>query len=60
MAYLRSQLGEIINGTKPGRHSDQEITFLKTVGVASVDAAAAAAILAEAGKNGLGTVIEIS
>ncbi len=59
-ATVDAELGEIINGIKPGRHSDEEITFFKTVGVAVEDAAAAAAILSEAEKNELGTVIEVS
>lgn len=59
-ATIDAELGEIINGIKPGRHSDEEITFFKTVGVAVEDAAAAAAILTEAEKNELGTVIEVS
>ncbi len=45
---------DIKNDCKP------EITFFKTVGVAVEDAAAAAAILSEAEKNELGTVIEVS
>lgn len=57
---IDAELGEIINGLKPGRQSDEEITFFKTVGVAVEDAAAAAAILSEAEKNELGTVIEVS
>jgi ornithine cyclodeaminase len=59
-ATVDAELGEIINGIKPGRHSDEEITFFKTVGVAVADAAAAAAILSEAETNGLGKVIEVS
>ena len=59
-ATVDAELGEIINGIKPGRHSDEEITFFKTVGVAVEDAAAAAAILFEAETNGLGKVIEVS
>ncbi len=59
-ATIDAELGEIINGLKPGRQSDEEITFFKTVGVAVEDAAAAAAILSEAEKNELGTVIEVS
>ena len=59
-ATVDAELGEIINGIKPGRHSDEEITFFKTVGVAVEDAAAAAAILSEAETNGLGKVIEVS
>ena len=41
-ATVDAELGEIINGIKPGRQSDEEITFFKTVGVAVEDAAAAA------------------
>ena len=59
-ATIDAELGEIINGLKPGRQSDEEITFFKTVGVAVEDAAAAAAILTEAEKNELGTAIEVS
>jgi ornithine cyclodeaminase/alanine dehydrogenase-like protein (mu-crystallin family) len=59
-ATVDAELGEIINGIEPGRHSDEEITFFKTVGVAVADAAAAAAILSDAEKNGLGKVIEVS
>lgn len=59
-ATVDAELGEIINGIKPGRQSDEEITFFKTVGVAVEDAAAAAAILSEAEKNELGTVLEVS
>ena len=59
-ATVDAELGEIINGIKPGRYSDEEITFFKTVGVAVEDAAAAAAILFEAETNGLGKVIEVS
>jgi ornithine cyclodeaminase len=59
-ATVDAELGEIINGTKPGRQSEEEVTFFKTVGVAVEDAAAAAAILSEAEKNDLGTVLEVS
>jgi ornithine cyclodeaminase/alanine dehydrogenase-like protein (mu-crystallin family) len=59
-ATIEAELGEIINGIKPGRQSNEEITFFKTVGVAVEDAAAAAAILSEAEKNKLGTIIDVS
>ena len=58
-ATIEAELGEIVNGLKPGRQFDEEITFFKTVGVAVEDAAAAAAVLNEAEKNELGTVIEL-
>jgi ornithine cyclodeaminase len=59
-ATIDAELGEIINGTKPGRQSDHEITFFKTVGVAAEDASAASAILREAEKLDLGTVIAVN
>jgi ornithine cyclodeaminase/alanine dehydrogenase-like protein (mu-crystallin family) len=59
-ATIEAELGEIVNGLKPGRQSAEEITFFKTVGVAVADATAAAAVLNEAEKNELGTVIEVS
>ena len=54
-----AEIGEIVNGTKQGRQSDDEITFFKSVGVAVQDAVAAAAVLAEAEAKALGTLIEI-
>jgi len=58
-AEIEAELGEIVNGLKPGRRSDAEITFFKSVGVAVQDAAAAAAVLAEAEAKGLGIVVEL-
>ena len=58
-ASIDAELGEIVNGTKPGRQSDEEITFFKSVGVAVQDAAAAAVVLAEAEEQGLGLVVEL-
>ncbi len=57
-APIHAELGEIINGQKPGRQSAEEITFFKSVGVAAQDAAAASAALAEAERLGLGTVVD--
>jgi len=58
-APMHAELGEIVNGVKPGRASDDQITFFKSVGVAAQDAAAACAVLAEAEAQGLGTVVEL-
>ena len=58
-ATMHAELGEIVNGVKPGRTSDDQITFFKSVGVAAQDAAAASAVLAEAEAQGLGTVVEL-
>ena len=54
-AEIDAEIGEILNGDKPGRESDAEITFFKSVGVAVQDAVASAAVLAEAEAKGLGT-----
>ncbi len=56
---IDAEIGEIVNGEKPGRQSDDEITFFKSVGVAVQDAVAGAAVLAEAEVLGLGTVVEM-
>lgn len=58
-AQIDAEIGEILNGDKPGRESDSEITFFKSVGVAVQDAVAGAAVLTEAEAKGLGTLIEI-
>ena len=58
-AEIDAEIGEIVNGDKPGRESDSEITFFKSVGVAVQDAVAAAVVLAEAEAKALGTLIEI-
>ena len=58
-AKIDAELGEIINGVKPGRQSETEITFFKSVGIAVQDAIAAATVLTEAQTRGLGTVVEL-
>ena len=59
LVFGSAEIGEIVNGDKQGRQSDDEITFFKSVGVAVQDAVAAAAVLAEAEAKALGTLIEI-
>jgi ornithine cyclodeaminase len=58
-ASIYAELGEIVNGHKPGREAADEITLFKSVGIAAQDAAAAGAALAEAEARGLGTLVEI-
>ena len=58
-AEIDAEIGEIVNGDKPGRQSDDEITFFKSVGVAVQDAVAGAAVLSEAEAKGLGIVVEL-
>ena len=59
-AEIDTEIGEIVNGDKRGRQSDDEITFFKSVGVSVQDAVAGAAVLAEAEAKGLGTIIEMA
>ena len=58
-AEIDAEIGEIINGDKSGRQSDDEITFFKSVGVAVQDAVAGAVVFAEAEAKGLGTLVEM-
>lgn len=56
---IDAEIGEIVNGEKPPRQSDNEITFFKSVGVAVQDIAAAEIVLAKAKALNLGTIIEM-
>lgn len=58
-AHIYGEIGEIINGQKPGRESRDEITFFKSVGVAVQDAAAAGQILRSAEEQGLGAIVRL-
>lgn len=52
------ELGEIIEGVKPGRSSDTQITFFKSVGLAAQDVVAARLALRQAEQLGLGQLVE--
>ena len=54
---IHAEIGEIINGTKPGRMSAQEITVFDTTGVAIQDLATAGYALEEAIKKNKGSRI---
>jgi ornithine cyclodeaminase len=58
-AAIHAEIGEILNGEKPGRTSTDQITFFKSVGVAVQDASAAARVLANAEKMDLGRLVEL-
>jgi ornithine cyclodeaminase len=49
-----TELGEVISGKRPGRQSDNEITFFKSVGHAVFDLLAARAVFAMAMAKGVG------
>lgn len=55
---IHAELGEIVLGMKPGRQSDEEITFFKSVGNAVQDASAAQIALKNAHAMKLGIEVE--
>jgi ornithine cyclodeaminase len=57
--WIRSEIGEIINGTSRGRENPEQITLFKSVGVAVQDAIAAGRALQKAEELGLGQVITL-
>ena len=50
------ELGEVIDGSKPGRESNDDVTFFKSVGMSLQDAAAAGVALRNAERNDDGEV----
>ena len=56
--HFRTELGEVVLGRTPGRESDSEITFFKSVGVAIQDLCAAERALKNAEKMGLGKELD--
>ena len=58
-AQIDAELGEIVNGLKPERQSDSEITFFKSVGVAVQDTSAAGYLFRQAEERNLGKIIEL-
>jgi len=55
--HIHAELGEIVLGERPGRESETQVTFFKSVGVAVQDAAAARLALSNAQEMGLGQVV---
>ena len=53
------ELGELVAGVRPGRESDDELTFFKSVGLAVQDMAAAALAFERAAELGLGGEIDL-
>lgn len=53
---VHAELGEVAAGVRPGRESQEEITFFKSVGNAVQDAVVAAVILEKMSRLNLGTV----
>ena len=54
-----TELGEVLNGARPGRTDAQQLTVYKSVGVGVMDAAAAALVLRAAAELGAGVEVEL-
>ncbi len=56
--HIRAEIGEVANGSQPGRTSPDEVTLYKSLGIAPQDLAAAHFVLQRARERGMGQVIE--
>jgi ornithine cyclodeaminase/alanine dehydrogenase-like protein (mu-crystallin family) len=54
-----AEIAEIVSGARPGRQSDEEITFYKSIGVPIQDLVTAQHIVRQAAQAGLGTEIDL-
>jgi ornithine cyclodeaminase/alanine dehydrogenase-like protein (mu-crystallin family) len=52
--HIRAELGEVLNGSKPGRTSNDEITLFKSLGLAVEDMAVAEYLYRKAKEKGAG------
>jgi len=57
--HIHAEIGELINGTKTGRTSDEQITFFKSCGVAVQDAVSASIVLKNTEIQNLGILAQI-
>lgn len=57
--HLHAEIGELVEGTRPGRSSSEQITLYKSVGVAVQDGAAASLVLQAARERGAGREVEL-
>lgn len=58
-SHIHAELGQIIAGNKDGRQNDEQITFFKSVGVATQDLAAACTVLKKGEALGLGSRVSL-
>ncbi|MFQ5721154.1 MAG: ornithine cyclodeaminase family protein [Candidatus Aminicenantales bacterium] len=56
---IYGEIGQITSGRLPGRQSDEEITFFKSVGIAVQDVAVAELVLSQSQKLRLGVEVKI-
>ena len=57
-SHIRAEIGELLEGTAPGRTSNDEITLFKSLGLAIEDLAAAAFLYDKARAEGRGSWVE--
>jgi len=57
--HLLGEIGEVLEGTLPGRERAADITIYKSLGIAAQDLAAAQLILERARSEGLGTQVRL-
>ncbi|MGW5638783.1 ornithine cyclodeaminase family protein [Streptomyces sp. NPDC003832] len=57
---FRTELGHVLTGAAPGRSSDEEITLFDSVGVGLQDLAVARLLIDRAGREGVGTRIDLT
>jgi len=55
-----TELGNVINGTTPGRNDDAEVTIFDSTGIALQDLIVSAAVLKAAEAAGIGTVCDLA
>lgn len=57
--HIRAEIGEVLNGSAPGRTDPSELTVYKSLGIAAQDLAAAHEIYHRARQQGLGVQAEL-
>ena len=57
--HIQAEIGELVDGSRPGRMTQGQITLYKSVGVAVQDAVAAALVLGAARARGAGQNVEL-
>jgi alanine dehydrogenase len=57
--HVHAEIGELVEGRRPGRTSPEQITLYKSVGVAVQDGAAAALVLSAARDRGAGREVDL-
>jgi ornithine cyclodeaminase/alanine dehydrogenase-like protein (mu-crystallin family) len=58
-AHIAGEIGEVLNGTVPGRVSGDQVTVYKSLGIAAQDLAVAKAVFDKAIAAGLGTRVQL-